>query len=420
MKVLQNSSTQTCAVLPVPGDPRWDLVQRVMASATFSNSTRLSTFLLCVCEMALTGRADEVNEQHIGMHVFGRTPGYNSSEDSIVRSQARLLRAKLDAYFQSEGKGEGTRIIIPKGSYVPRFELNTASLPPAVVPELTPVQTAPEKRTRYAYTLLAAALLVVSAIVVFAVRFGDARNQNPLTHLFWTQVFDAAHATLIVPCDTGLVLIESEMHMQVDLASYLNRSYLSHKGFSVSSAHRYTGMPDVILSSQMFRLTESNPDRTFIRYARDLQMADLRGANLVIIGARRANPWVELFDKNNNFQGLFSNELADYVLNRKPGRGESNTYAQASIHGSETGYALISLVPGITGDENVLLVGGTTTPGTEGAANFLFSKAFEDFLNKAVDAGHKRIRHFEVLLKVISTAGSAQRPEVAAYRIRPD
>jgi hypothetical protein len=67
-----------------------------------------------------------------------------------------------------------------------------------------------------------------------------------------------------------------------------------------------------------------------------------------------------------------------------------------------------------------LLVGGTTTPGTEGAANFLFSRSFEDFLGKAVDAKRGYIRHFEVLLKISSTAGLAQRPQVIAYRIRSD
>ena len=170
-------------------------------------------------------------------------------------------------------------------------------------------------------------------------------------------------------------------------------------------------MPDLLLSYGLSRLTESGAERTFIRYARDLQMADLRGANLVIIGARRSNPWVELFDKNNNFQGLYSTALSDYVLNKSPRANESKTYAQTGI---ETAYALISLVPGITGDENVLLVGGTTTPGTEGAANFLFSRSFEDFLGKAVDPNRGHIRHFEVLLKISSTAGSAQRPQVIA------
>jgi hypothetical protein len=64
-------------------------------------------------------------------------------------------------------------------------------------------------------------------------------------------------------------------------------------------------------------------------------------------------------------------------------------------------------------------VGGTDTPGTEGAANFIFSGAFENFLSKAARFRSKR-RHFEVLLRMGSFNGSAQRTEVVAYRIHED
>ena len=42
-------------------------------------------------------------------------------EDSIVRSQARFLRQRLEEYFATEGRDEPIRLTIPKGSYVPEF-----------------------------------------------------------------------------------------------------------------------------------------------------------------------------------------------------------------------------------------------------------------------------------------------------------
>ena len=143
-------------------------------------------------------------------------------------------------------------------------------------------------------------------------------------------------------------------------------------------------------------------------------MADLRGSNLILLGARRANPWVELFDQKNNFQGLFSEEHGDYILNRAPKDHEQATYAYRTDPDRQLTYGLISLVPGITGDENVLMVGGLNTPGTEGAANFLFSGAFDDFLTKV------KAKHFEILLRMGSLNGSAQRTEVVAYRLHED
>jgi hypothetical protein len=175
-------------------------------------------------------------------------------------------------------------------------------------------------------------------------------------------------------------------------------------------------MTDLNFFVRLSRVPAFNPERTGIRYARDLQMADLRGSNLVFMGARRANPWVELFDQKNNFQGLYSEERGDYILDRAPKDREQSIYALRASPSRDT-YGLVSFVPGITGDENVLMVGGTDTPGTEGAANFLFSGAFDDFLART---SRGKLRHFEILLRMGSLNGSAQRTEVIAYRLHED
>ncbi|MBV8630610.1 MAG: hypothetical protein JOZ83_06770 [Silvibacterium sp.] len=54
--------------------------------------------------------------------MFGRPPGYNANEDNIVRSQARLLRLKLEHHFANDGRCEPVIISIPKGRYLPAFE----------------------------------------------------------------------------------------------------------------------------------------------------------------------------------------------------------------------------------------------------------------------------------------------------------
>ena len=74
-----------------------------------------------VCRCALENRIDEISEQRIGERVFERGAGYNPNEDNIVRSQARLLRRKLDDYFASRGEQEPVILRIPKGGYAPEF-----------------------------------------------------------------------------------------------------------------------------------------------------------------------------------------------------------------------------------------------------------------------------------------------------------
>src|SRR5580698_1486647 len=103
------------------GDLRWELVQRVAESSHLIGSARLRDFLLHVTACAIRRTPEDATEQQIGIQVFQRSPGFNSSEDSIVRSQARLLRLKLAAYFNAEGASEPLIIEIPKGHYLPVF-----------------------------------------------------------------------------------------------------------------------------------------------------------------------------------------------------------------------------------------------------------------------------------------------------------
>jgi hypothetical protein len=118
-------STRTEEIaLPVNAitDSRRALVGRVIGSSVFAKSERLSTFLSLVCELTLSGRANEINEQKIGTMLFGRSSDYDSSIDGIVRTQASRLRQRLDLYFSGEGANEPIRIILPRGTYVPLFE----------------------------------------------------------------------------------------------------------------------------------------------------------------------------------------------------------------------------------------------------------------------------------------------------------
>jgi len=109
-------------------DFRQDLIRRVLTSCTFEKSPKLRAFLLYVCRCALDNEPAAATEQQIGIHVFGRPPGYNPNEDNIVRSQARLLRLKLEHHFAHEGSHEPVVITIPKGRYLPAFEKRAEQL----------------------------------------------------------------------------------------------------------------------------------------------------------------------------------------------------------------------------------------------------------------------------------------------------
>jgi hypothetical protein len=101
----------------------WKLACRIATSKGMAKSELLPRFLLHICEMSLRGRKEEITEQRIGMLIFNRPAGYNPGEDNIVRSYARTLRKRLDDYFSQDGRDEPLRMTIPRGGYVPAFEL---------------------------------------------------------------------------------------------------------------------------------------------------------------------------------------------------------------------------------------------------------------------------------------------------------
>jgi TolB-like protein/Flp pilus assembly protein TadD len=95
-------------------------LERALASAKFARSERLSRFLRFVVERHLEGRDEELKESVIAIEVFG-TRDYDPKQDSLVRTEAGRLRARLAEYYLGEGDGDPVIIELPKGGYVPVF-----------------------------------------------------------------------------------------------------------------------------------------------------------------------------------------------------------------------------------------------------------------------------------------------------------
>ena len=94
-------------------------LERMLETPLFVRSEQLSRLLRFLVEQHLQGRSGELKESVVGVAVFGRNPGYNPRFDPIVRTEARRLRARLNEYYETEGKHDAVRIDLPKGSYAP-------------------------------------------------------------------------------------------------------------------------------------------------------------------------------------------------------------------------------------------------------------------------------------------------------------
>src|SRR5262245_50588264 len=115
-------------------------LQRIEASPSFQSSTRMSRFLRFVVEETLQSGPEAVKEVTVAIAAFDRPTDFNPKLDPVVRNEARRLRGKLEAYYAGEGASDHVRISIPKGGYVPHFEvIDTAPrLPAAPSPPAAP------------------------------------------------------------------------------------------------------------------------------------------------------------------------------------------------------------------------------------------------------------------------------------------
>lgn len=100
-----------------------DSLARIMASGPFEQSHRRQRFLEYIVTEALEGRADKLKGYSIGVEVFDKPASFDSLTDPVVRVEAARLRDKLREYYETEGKLDSVRIEMPKGSYVPLFEI---------------------------------------------------------------------------------------------------------------------------------------------------------------------------------------------------------------------------------------------------------------------------------------------------------
>lgn len=113
-----------------------ETLERLLASQTFGRSERARKLLRYLVEREQAGEADRLKGFSIAMDVFGKDGDFDPSTDAVVRVQAGRLRELLQHYFANEGVAEPVRIAIPRGGYVPAYELNAIRLPAEVVPEL--------------------------------------------------------------------------------------------------------------------------------------------------------------------------------------------------------------------------------------------------------------------------------------------
>jgi hypothetical protein len=134
-------------------------LERVLGSSTFANSSRSANLLRFLVTETLAGHADQLKEYALGVGALGRKQNFDPRVDPIARVEASRLRSKLDLYYAKDGSGGRLRIVLPRGTYVPEFEVQN--------------EPTPEERPKWSRSMLLA--LGVASVCTFLSGIGLTR-----------------------------------------------------------------------------------------------------------------------------------------------------------------------------------------------------------------------------------------------------
>uniref|UniRef100_Q027J0 Uncharacterized protein n=1 Tax=Solibacter usitatus (strain Ellin6076) TaxID=234267 RepID=Q027J0_SOLUE len=419
--------------------PHWQLLQRMIASPQFARSARLKTFLQYVTRCALLDHPEQVTEQQIGVYVFGKPADYNASEDNIVRSQARFLRIKLGEYFESPaGREEPIVLTIPKGTYLPHFAPRAhASYGPAepvsaAAPATVSAMEAPAEPggwRRYRIPVLAVLGLLAIAVLIWQRASGPARaNDSSL----WPRLFEPGQSTTIVASDYIFSMVQEAADRTLTLDDYLRADYYSRiaqlseasgleRLFPNIAQRHYTGFENVTGIARLMNVKESHLTHTLVRFARDMTMRDIGSGNLILVGSKQSNPWVQLFEAKLTFQFEYQNAgHMVFIRNRSPQAGEEAAYHPSSLdEQSRVIYGGIAFLPNLNRGGNVLIIQGTSMGGSEIGLEVLDNPAlFRDLLRRVAAARRAgEIPYFEALIRTRTMNGVAGESTIVASRV---
>jgi hypothetical protein len=394
-------------------DPRSALIARIIASTCFRSSPRMREFLLYVADCALRNAPEEATEQQIGIHVFGRMAGYNSSEDSIVRTHARLLRVKLREYFAEEGALEPLILEIPKGHYLPVFSpretLHTASQdlsPTALEAAKEPIAQSKALSARF-WVSVGVLLIVLLATGSWA--HHRATAASTLVDRFW-QPFMADGSSLVI-YSNALFTGDSKTGLK-----YADPQEVGAQHLPESFVDTYTGVGEVAGVYELTRLFDSHQSSFMLKRSMLVTWDEAKLRNLIFIGSAAENTSLRDVTSTTDFTMTTGSGYSG-IVNHHPQPGEQALYS-VPLPSPTKDYAILAYLPGEEPNRHMLIYSGLMTIGTQGAVDFTcHPELFQELLQKA-KGKNGELLPFEAVLETSIGGGVPLQTRLVALHTR--
>jgi hypothetical protein len=273
---------------------------------------------------------------------------------------------------------------------------------------------------------------LVLALVTAAVFWWQARTlRNALQpwqadagrSAFWGQFFASGEQMDIVTADTSYALAEDLLQRPISLDDYLDYEYKNYATMPDLTPQtrdalnlvlsRNTGSVGDFEAAEQVLALNARSSLMRLASARSYTPMEIKSHNVVLIGSRQSNPWVELYKDRLNFYVEYDPvRRRSYVVNRVPLKGEQPVYEVVNDRNRD--FSVVAFVPNLSEHRYALILAGTDSQGTRAAGEFITSSEGLAAVRQRLPQGS--YPYFEVLLSSTRLEGTTLQTAIVAVR----
>lgn len=348
-------------------------IQRILHSKALRTSEIHRNLLSYLAEKSLEGTAEGLKEYTVGLDVFAKPDSYDPRQESTVRMHVARLRQKLADYYRTEGADDPVIVDLPKGGFKLTFEQREVRQSP--VPEQP---AANGKRWRYKEIALAAGfVLAVVLAAYFGTRLWQVQRAGFQTAQAWTpelkQLWDP--------------LVSSKRPLIV---------CLSNPAAGSNEAGTATG---AVLLGQFLGMLQKKD--VLVTSSDQIAAPEVAMGNVVFLGPVVGNRQMQAMSADRPFV-----LEPEGIRNVNPSPGEPALFADKlpkDPQDTEESYALISRVPGLFGNGEVLYLSGNRISSITGEVQAFTDAMFaKTLVSKMKKPDGSVPRYYQLVLKVRS------------------
>ena len=408
--------------IPNPEDIRRQLAA-ILASPAFHGSKRCQQFLEYVCDRALSGEMGALKERTIAIEVFGRPPLSDLGEDTIVRVGAREVRKRLAQFYVTpDGIASDVRIDLPPGAYAPEFHY---VVPPA--PDPPAADAPPARQTIHSRVLLVVfgAMLALAGIGIFAgVRLLGSNPNADLFQRFWDPVMRSQEPLLIAVAHpivyhvSRRAQMRSEERLPAEDVPSQRPVQLAPDEMDgadlVPVMNQYVGVGDMVAANEISTMLARKSKGLRLRLASNVEFADLRKAQALLIGAitnrwtmELQQSWRFRFRRNAEFRTVIADTQTPGQVWSIPARDDGS---------SPEDYILVGRIRNSFTGGLTLVAAGLKQFGTEAAGRLLADPEQLGPILRKLPQGWE-IRNVQFVLHARVIGNTPTQPDVVASQV---